>query len=344
MSQAESVPAKPARKKLLIVRFPGDGTERQECVDWLLNTVYGFKDSPDVEILRPQRINDTPAPMIRNMAVQIAQDNKADYLLMVDNDMGPDYLVGKDPRAKPFLPTALKWMKEYGEPCAIAAPYCGPPPEESVYVFDWVWRTAPAQNFNANLQMVNRDEAAHRTGIWPAAALPTGLMLFDMRVFDILPHPYFYYERTDNRWIRKASTEDVTISRDMMLCRIMCFCAWDCWAEHVKSYRVGKPNRESVDIVNERIRAIVARGRTADEKIEHSAPGSADWPDGLPLRSDSRASHLLMPLELGSSMEYLPACGVYARKKDGDGQEEGQSQADRRTGGAAEGSQAPATA
>lgn len=334
-SASPKIPARPARKTLLLTRFPGRGSERQECVDWMLNLVMGYANSPDIELLRPIRVNDTPAPMIRNQAVQIAQDHKVDLLLMVDDDMEPDYLYkpgskNHDPRAKPFVSEALKFIKTIDEPAIIAAPYVGPPPEEPVYVFNWKWKTQPGKTFAANLEMIDRDIASQMAGIGQVAALPTGLMLFDMRVFDILPHPYFYYEATDNRWVQKATTEDVAFSRDCALVRIPIYCAWDSWAAHIKTYRCLKPQREGVEVVNARLREIVAKGHSRDDRVE-SLNKNPDWPDGLPVRTDNRSAEQILPLDDGTVRDPMPFCGIYARKKDGGRQEaEGEQVADRR--------------
>ena len=62
--------------------------------------------------------------MTRNLCVEDAKHNKADFLVMIDNDMSPD-LKGE----KPFWDTS--WdsiLKPENQPCIIAAPYCGPPP------------------------------------------------------------------------------------------------------------------------------------------------------------------------------------------------------------------------
>lgn len=287
-----------AKKKLLIFRFPGNGSERMECTDWVVRQCVGYKDSPDIEMLFPDRIQDTPIDMVRNNAVLKARKAGADYLVMVDNDIEPDYAVpgvcrdhrDLDPEQKQFLATSLAFMRRVEGPSIVAAPYCGPPPDESVYVFDWKFRSnVERPDFTGSIEMIDRNDAAHRVGIQQVAALPTGLMVIDMRAFDVNPKgPWFYYETACPSWSRKASTEDVTFSRDMSLCGVPIYCNWDSWAKHWKTVGVKKPMRAAADIVNPRIAKIVAQGYGRHERTEFPSqdiPAFPDWlpPSGLPV-------------------------------------------------------------
>lgn len=315
------------KKKLAIFRFPGKGSERFECVDWLMNTVAVFANHPKYHLYRPTPIQDTPITMVRNQAVRAAQAAGVDYMVMVDDDVCPDYLVGKDPTAKPFLSTALEFLGQTDRPSVIAAPYCGPPPDAPVYVFDWNWDGIEnGADFRATLQMVPRLSAAYRTGVHPAAALPTGLMLIDMRVFDLLPPPYFYYEATDATWTEKASTEDVAFSRDLSMSRVPLYCQWDSWCQHVKTVRVGKPLKADVKIANDRIREIVRSGHKFDDAIVYQNP-SVDpmWPTGLPMRDPNDDHRSNLPIIPGAVREHLPLFGPRitpkAEQANGDGKE-----------------------
>ncbi len=116
---------------LMVARFPGGGVECTECVDWLMQSVVKLSKNPRVEQpVRGYSRSDTPITMVRNDAVHAAQRLGVDLLLMVDNDMAPDYYVGDDPTARPFLDVALEHFEKTWSngPSVIAAPYCGPPP------------------------------------------------------------------------------------------------------------------------------------------------------------------------------------------------------------------------
>jgi len=90
-------------------------------------------------------------------------------------------------------------------------------------------------------------------GIQECAALPTGLIMYDMRVFELTEpktledKPWFYYEWSDMYASNKASTEDVTMTRDVSLVGTQklgynpVYCNWDAWAGHWKPKCVGKP-------------------------------------------------------------------------------------------------------
>lgn len=286
-----------ARKRVLICRFPGEGFERQECVDWLIATAVGFKDSPDVEILPPHRIKDTPVDMSRNRACKIALDLGVDYLVMVDADIEPDYLRGSDPEARPFLSTSLDFMKGIAEPCIVAAPYCGAPPEEFVFVFEWVCQGSVSRpDFRSRIEMIGRNEASRMIGFSQVPAIATGLMIIDTRVLRKMPHPWFYYESKDPEWTQKASTEDVTFSRDAALLNIPVYCNWQSWCRHWKSVGIGKPMRASVDIVHPRIAEMVAAAWGRGDRIANATymtmfPG--DLPKdraGLPIFADDNGA------------------------------------------------------
>jgi len=180
------------------------------------------------------------------MAVKLSIDMEVDYLLMIDSDMSPDLPIRGN---KDFWPTCWNLMyqrrvaeiKEIGEdvrtpayeaasvagrlhgpfgpfaPATIAAPYCGPPPHEMPYIFRWVNYESDTPNANYGLKMFERDQAALMTGVQQVGALPTGLILYDVRLFKALPTPWFYYEWSDKYCLKKASTEDVVQTRNASL-------------------------------------------------------------------------------------------------------------------------------
>ena len=65
---------------------------------------------------------------------------------------------------------------------------------ENVYVFIWRNADSTVPTNGIRLDQYTREEAAGMAGITPVAALPTGVIMYDMRLFDLLPHPYFQYE------------------------------------------------------------------------------------------------------------------------------------------------------
>ena len=195
---------------------------------------------------------------------------------MIDSDMKPDY-----PRygAKPFVPGALDFALSHHGPCVIAAPYSGPSPHQNMYVF--TWRNLKSNNPNPDMQVrqYEREEAAVRSGFEEVAALPTGLILIDMRVFsDVLVYkndkgemepaaPYFYYEYTNRFNTHKASTEDVTFTRDCSLSGVPVYCNWDAWCGHWKNECVPPPVVLAIDDVREEWRKVILRGHRKDDAL-----------------------------------------------------------------------------
>lgn len=232
---------------IMLARFPQGHKDEPEGTDWLMRRALEWYEDERIDAVFLWREDSTPITMLRNAAIEAAKECGADFLLMLDNDMGPDCeLEAGDPSAKPFWKTSFDFalqQRALGSPCVIAAPYGGPPPIENIYVFQWSSdeSTCPDRLGNFSLAQYGREQAAGMKGIVEAAALATGLILIDMQGMKYLEPPYFYYEYPDSRESKKASTEDVTYTRDMSLIGVKQFCNWDAWAGHWKWKKVRKP-------------------------------------------------------------------------------------------------------
>jgi hypothetical protein len=171
-------------------------------------------------------------------------------------------------------------------PTVVCAPYCGPPPhpvhrgEENVYVFycesDETVGPDEKKHSGYRFEAYSRTHAAQMRGIQPIAAGPTGCIIYSTNAFDLLPietrpledvliafrdgkadlpktlrsirmQSWFWYEFTDQMQTQKASTEDVTNTREIQLAALAklgqdaVFCNWDAWAGHWKQKCVGTP-------------------------------------------------------------------------------------------------------
>ncbi len=245
---------------------------------------------PTVELVGLPPYSDTPITMLRNRSVLDARSKGCHYLLMIDSDMDPDTPYEG---SEPFWPVAWEFMmnrREWEEgrkvielndgrkclatsdskyaPATIAAPYCGPSPDQCCYVFEWKGRGSRHPNPDFQLGMVPRESAAIRTGIQEAAALPTGLILYDLRVFDVLPPPWFEYEYADPPFnSQKCTTEDVYQTRNASILGLPQYCAWSSWASHMKTERVGKPQIVTRDQVHHSLRSAVLRGVDSDDRL-----------------------------------------------------------------------------
>lgn len=220
--------------------------------------VYGcgvgpaLANHPRVENVVVSYSHGYPTTRCRNYVAQKAKTDGFHVLLMLDDDMRPDVELGRDAGAKPFLQTALDFMLAHESgPCVVGAPYCGSPPEQRVMVMKNV-AYAPDMPGGAGvkIQSYSRDEAAVQTGVGRVSALPTGCLLIDLRVLDILPPPWFEYEFADPPFnTALASTEDVVFTRNLDWLRIPQYAAWDSWAGHMKRYTTAKPRLAPVDAI-----------------------------------------------------------------------------------------------
>lgn len=269
----------PQKLNVFFAFFPyggngGISNEHPSIRAWFSKTLLAMKADKRIGEISTQDFSDTPITMTRNKSVEVAKAHEADLLVMVDSDQHPDLYVGQDPLAKPFWNSSFdflmsRWQKQL---TVIGAPYCGPPPHENVYVFKWGTHESDNPNVDMRIEQYTREEATTLAGIHPVAALPTGLIMFDMRVFDIIEPAYFYYEYTDQYEQEKASTEDVTCTRDISLIGAEklgyspVFANFDAWAGHYKPKCVGKPKLLTVEQINDKYREAFKSGRTVKER------------------------------------------------------------------------------
>lgn len=286
----------------------GISSEHPDIREWACETLLKMKADPRVGEIYSHTLSDTPITMVRNRFVKLAKQHKCDLLLMVDSDQSPS-LHRHEPWFKPFWDVAFDAIYQHYErgPLVIGAPYGGPPNgSENVYVFRWDNLGDRGDETNMKLEQYTRHEAALMHGIQECAALPTGLILYDMRCFDLIePYPmrrdealeayrlgritkaealsamnegYFYYEWKDNHADEKASTEDVQNTRDISLVGQAKLgynpvrCAWDSWIGHWKPWNVGRPKRFTVEnIAATFTRAVEKKSSVQDVAVDLSA-------------------------------------------------------------------------
>ena len=305
--------SKPATVLDIFFGFPSYGgnggisSEHPDIREWWAELVLKMRDDPRIGSVTTKVIGDTPVTMVRNKFVQLARASGAHVLVMVDSDQSPNFHRGESDW-KPFFETAFDFLYERytkGKVTCVGAPYCGPPGlkvgSESVYVFVWRNDGIHGRETPIRLEQYTREEAALMTGIQECAALPTGMIMYDMRCFDLieptkmlkdkvldaykqgemtkaqamnaLREGYFYYE-WENGWAcDKASTEDVQNTRDISLAGMQVlgynpmFCAWDSWIGHHKPWCVGRPRIYSVESISGNFRQAVELGNEAGERM-----------------------------------------------------------------------------
>ena len=265
-----------AKFKILFCRFPGGHAENPDCTDWFVRAMMQAKADPRIEKVMSWYISDTPITMGRNRAIEVAKSYGVDFVVMVDSDMFPDMYQGHDPKAKPFFPLAFDFLVKHQGPAMIAVPYCGPPNIENVYIFKWATQQTNHPNPDLKIDQYTREEAAVATGIEEVAALPTGLCMFHLSAVDRLKPPYFYYEWKDKREQEKASTEDVTFTRDLAFAGVPIYCAWDSWAGHWKQKCVGRPGIINIKDVSQRYVEAIKGAFQKEYKDTGKCP-CCDW-------------------------------------------------------------------
>jgi hypothetical protein len=321
----------PALKLNVFVGFPSYGgnggiaSEHPDVREWWTETVLKMKADPRVGEIHAKTVSDTPITMVRNRFVRMAREHGCHLLMMVDSDQSPNKHVG-EPWYKPFWDVAFDAVyRHYGKgPLVVGAPYCGPPGAgENVYVFNFSNRGDYGDESAIGLDQYTRHQASMLAGVQECAALPTGLILYDMRAFELIEpsglshrevlekvregtlqieeaerqisQGWFYYEWKDGQAAQKASTEDVTNTRDIALAGVAKLgynplrCAWDSWIGHHKPFNVGKPQPYTVENVAKSLINAVKAERHADEAlVALDLPLQPGWRVASPVNTGRR--------------------------------------------------------
>lgn len=288
---------------ILIARMSYGWQESPDVADWVLSSMLAANKDQRIGRCITKAFNNTPTTLTRHEAVLHARrpDVDADFLWMIDADMHPDHMLCIDPTAATVTWGAFMDFA-YGHypkgPFAIAAPYAGRAHNayslnENIYVFRWRGTETGSPDPRFRLDQFSREEAAERAGIERVAALPTGLILYDMRCFGDLPGekyrkhwapagpnlpvrgrewqpqepPWFYYQYEDKYELRKIGTEDVTNTRDLSAMGIPQYCHWGTWAGHYKVKCVSKPVIVTSDYAGERLKRAALTTRASNERL-----------------------------------------------------------------------------
>lgn len=224
--------------KVCIVRLAYGGHEHVAVGEFLARTVYTIARDPRCshEICQVA-ITDRQVHLARNLAVEIARQNRADLLLMIDADQIPDC----EPGAPPFFDAALEHMIIAPGPCVVAAPT--PMLNNRVNIHDEV-----EDNQGKHLRLLSLEEVADREGMEQVPAAGTGLIMIDCRVFDLLAPPYFRFVY-DPALTQVVAGEDVCFTADCGGPGVPVFASWSTWSAHSKTVTLGRPKKKSPLIV-----------------------------------------------------------------------------------------------
>ncbi len=294
----------PARINILIACFAyggngGTSSIIPEIAIWLTKTYYQMKQDTRIDKVAIKVYSDTPITLTRNRAIRDALGLGYDMILMLDSDNEPDAYLNHDPSAKPFWESSFQFAYErlmQGLPTVVAAPYCGPPPNpcpppgvtdlgEVPYLFQWTNNESDAPDCQFKIDILTRLEAARLKGMYPVAALPTGVCLFTLNCFEGMKRPIFRYEMNEDG-SEKKSTEDVVATRDISLFWMMSkgiTAIWancDAWAFHHKPKKVGRPNLVMLEAIGEEMREAILTQRSARDSIQYVDFTKGNIPEG----------------------------------------------------------------
>lgn len=235
----------PEKVKLLVNVFTYSKQIGADVFSWCCGVGPTLEKHPRVTDVRISYTYGYPTDKVRNAVVKEARQFGHDLVLMLDDDQVPDcgLNLSDRPDMTAFLPTALDFMLAHGDPCLVGAPYCSSPPFQQVLVMknrEYI----PNLRDGAGLKIdkYTRDEAAVMTGVQRCTGLPTGCLLVDLRVLDVLPPPWFSYEYDDPPFNTSlASTEDIVFTRNLDWLGVKQYCTWSSWAGHAKHFTTGVP-------------------------------------------------------------------------------------------------------
>lgn len=209
----------PRKLDVCFATFPygGNGASASECPEsaaWVGDTIPKARADERISKVSRGPFNDTPITMTRNEAVIQARQIGADVLVMVDSDQWPDMEMelGRDPTGVPFWETAFDFIYDRWDrgPHCVSAPYMGGPPHENCFVFRWATLQSDTPDEAFQLRQYTREEAAVMAGIHECAALPTGLIMFDMRCFDLIEPSHETFAGEVEQYLRPQIGQPIT--------------------------------------------------------------------------------------------------------------------------------------
>lgn len=223
-------------KHLIAIGRPTDnGLERVEIGTFLVEATVVTLSDPDVK----RKVEDVlhipicafPTDKARNVLVQKAKERHVDFLFMVDSDAAP---------AEGWFKTALLYLMQNKYPCFVAAPYVSA--DGTVQVMEYRHTdpepTVPLERWA--LKHLDRLDASRRSGIEKVHSVGTHCVAYDMRVFDLVKQPYFYYQYNHDH-TDVEGTEDVMLHNNLYYANVECYVTWDFWAAHYKTRRLQGP-------------------------------------------------------------------------------------------------------
>lgn len=237
--------------QLYVGRPVGWQLEAPTVGTWLFMLGAKLRDYPEIKAILGGHYCQPRIHLSRNWLVRDARQDGATHLLMVDPDMWPDRYA--DQTGKFFFTEAWKFALEHPG-CVYAAPYCGRPPEMPIHVF--------GVNRENKMVRLQRDQARQMRGWHQVAAVGTGLMLIDMKIFDRLQTPYFADVYHDETQSELKNSQDIWFAQQCSKAGVPIFVNFDTPAAHQQiAVAEWSPWSEGIVVSNaEKIPQLVLEG------------------------------------------------------------------------------------
>lgn len=228
-------PTQSAKRDILITPMAYGGDVWYKVGTWLAGANLHLHTRADIGQVYIAPVDRAPVAAARNEAALTSLKCGADLLVMVDHDVAP---------ADDWLPAVLS---EYhtaislGRPAGVwAAPAICSDGRSNVAV----WTSPPEAQFEGvdfdeaaevqqlELWRLGAAESALLTGIQEVAAVGTGAIVIDTRIFRHLAPPWFAVEYTDEYEIAVGTGEDIYFTRACSEDGLPVSVMWDHWAKH----------------------------------------------------------------------------------------------------------------
>lgn len=217
---------------IAIFRLTYGGREHPAIGSWLAKTMCNIVADSRVRAVGEYVVDKSPVYLARNVAAKYALGLGADLMVMVDNDMHPDYITS----APTFWKTAFDLVMEHDDPLVVVAPAQTGPPYNQVCIHTPV----EEPDGKISLHLMEEVHAAEKAGIEQVPGSGTSLILIDTRVFKIMEPPWFLHLYNDDV-TEIMSSEDVNFTAALKQYNIPLYVTWDSWQGHYKTSLYGRP-------------------------------------------------------------------------------------------------------
>lgn len=179
----------------------------------------------------------------------IALKHGVDLCVMVDHDIAPD---------DGWLPAVVREYQKAQKVGRAAGIWAAPAICSDGRTNAAVWYQTGAEPIEGALEMhkYSAVEGAQKTGLEQVAAVGTGAIAIDTKVFRRLEKPWFAVEYLDTFEIGVGTGEDIYFTRNAAEEGVPVWVTWDHWARHRKTVVLDRPKGLHPTLIPSRYREI----------------------------------------------------------------------------------------